>query len=465
MNTHEAAVVIVEDDPENRITLEAIFKLEGYRAVVFDQAEGVLPWLSQNDVAVVLTDLKLKRMDGVELLKSIKRLNPSIEVILMTAFGTVEVAVEAMKEGAYDFVTKPFRKHHILKVVKNAVEKQALLQENLKLKQTIQNLETTSEIITANSKMRSLVETIKQVAPTTSTILILGESGTGKEIVARTIHKLSERSANAFVPFNCAAIPEALLESDLFGYEKGAFTGAAMRKPGRFEKADHGTLFMDEIGELPLATQAKLLRVLQDGTFERLGSNDPIRVDVRILAATNRNLEEAVKQNLFRKDLYYRLNVISLTIPPLRERKDDVDLLAHHFLDKYCRKNAKQLRGFEPETLACLRGYHFPGNVRELENIIERAVVLTKTEWITKTDLPETVSKESLPSDTIQIPIGTPLKDLEKEVIRRTLALTNGNKTLAAKWLGTSTRTIYRKLEEDANLPDDETESDSTTES
>src|SRR5574342_760404 len=351
-----------------------------------------------------------------------------------------------MKEGAYDFITKPFKRVQLEKTITKAAEKQGLVLQNLDLQQRLDELQGAGQIIGGSPAMLRTLDLVNQVAPSTATVLIQGESGTGKELIANAIHQGSPRRQRPFIKVNCAALPETLLESELFGYERGAFTGAVARKEGRFELADGGTLFMDEIGDLSPATQAKLLRVLQEGEFERLGGTRTLKADVRLVAATNADLARLVREKRFREDLFYRLNVITIQIPSLRERPEDIPLLAQHFLRRFAAKNVKTITGFTDEAMDLLQTYNWPGNVRELENVIERAVVLTRASMISHADFPETVVGSDQAARHLVISIGTPLEEVEDRLIDETLRYTKGDKTLAAKLLGIATRTIYRRM-------------------
>jgi two-component system response regulator HydG len=360
----------------------------------------------------------------------------------------VEEAVKAMKDGAYDFLTKPFRREQLLKLIDKALERRELIEKNKVLQQRLDDLLRQGAIIGGSPAFRRMMMLVEQVASSSATVLILGESGSGKEGVAKTIHQRSARKTGPFVAVNCASLPETLLESELFGYERGAFTGAAGRKEGRFELADGGTLFLDEIGDLSPVTQPKILRVLQEGEFERLGGTRTIRVDVRIVAATNQDLSQMVKDKRFREDLFYRLNVITIHVPPLRERREDIPLLAQHFLRIYAAKNNRRLDGLTDNALKQLEAYAWPGNVRELENVIERGVVLARGNQMDVGDLPpEIAGATPLPEGVISVRIGTPLAEIEQRMLDATLAATGGNKTLAAKLLGIDVRTVARKLE------------------
>lgn len=442
-------IVVVDDDQSNLVSLEKILSKEGYTVRHARDGNGALVLLRKHPTALMLTDLKMPGMSGIELLRAARAIEADVEVIVMTAYGTVEAAVEAMKEGAYDFISKPFRRIELLKAVRKALEKQALSTENRQLRAELENAPRWGGIVGTSAPMRSLLELVNQVAPSSATVLIEGESGTGKELIAQAIHDKSQRAGHRFVKLNCAALPEALLESELFGYESGAFTGARGKKEGRFELASHGSLFLDEVGEMSPAVQVKLLRVLQDGQFERLGGTKTVSVDVRLVTATNKNLEEEVAARRFREDLYYRLNVIRLQLPPLRDRVDDIPLLVSHFLLIYSIKNAREFRQVSPEALERLMAYRWPGNVRELENAIERAVVLSREDVIGVQDLPPSVRKSTpVSSRQLSFAIGTPLREVELKMIVATLRHTMGDKNLAAHLLGINPRTIYRKLEE-----------------
>jgi two-component system response regulator HydG len=396
-------------------------------------------------------------MDGVELLKRTKAADQELEVILITGHGTVEVAVEAIKEGAYDFITKPVKKAQLLHAVEKASERQYLSRENKELRSQLSQTGT-RRFVYASADMRNIARMIEQVAPSTATVLITGDSGTGKEVIADAIHAASPRRGKPLIKVSCAALPETLLEAELFGYEKGAFTGANARKEGRFELATGGTLFLDEIGEVSPAVQVKLLRVLQDQKFERLGGTRTIDADVRILAATNKDLQKEVEERRFREDLFYRLNVISIRIPPLRERKDDIQLLAMHFLKTYADRNQKKVEGFSDDAMLALTSYDWPGNVRELENAIERAVVFTSGPLVPLSVLPQNVSTFGDSKHSLTFRIGTPLRELERKAIEITLQHARGDKNLAARLLGVATRTIYRHLEREAEEAAAETE-------
>jgi len=439
-------LLIVDDERANLGSLERIFAREGYVVRGVATGEEALDLLRNTRVNVLLTDLKLPGLSGVDLLRHARTLCPETEVILMTAFGTVETAVLAMKEGAYDFITKPFKRNQVVKSVAQALERQRLVAENRALRAELDGMLREREVIGASLALRRTLDLVHQAAPSSATVLLEGESGTGKELLARLVHGRSMRRGAPFIAVNLAALPETIIESELFGHERGAFTGATTRKEGRFALAHGGTLFLDEIAEVSPQVQVKLLRVLQEGEFERLGGTGTLKVDVRIVAATNRELLEEVAAGRFRQDLFYRLNVIHIRVPPLRERREDIPLLANHFLGRFCRQNNKEIRGFQREALDFLDTYHWPGNVRELQGVIERAVVLTRNEFVTLDDLPEHV-RHSQDLRAITIPLGTPLEEIERQVIRETLRLTKGDKRRTAQLLGIAARTVYRKLD------------------
>jgi two-component system response regulator HydG len=442
-------VLVVDDDAANLDSVVRIFQKEGLRVLAAESGERALELVRQEPVAVVVTDLMMPGMSGTDLLKAVHALAPEVEVVLMTAYGTVEKAVAAMKEGAYDFLTKPLKRHSLVKSVGKALEKRRLVEENRSLRAQLAELSRNGGIVGQSPAFKAMMDIVRQAAPSSATILVLGESGTGKELVARAIHDLSPRASGPFVPINCAAIPESILESELFGYERGAFTGAVARKEGRFERAQHGTLFLDEVGEMSPAVQVKLLRVIQEGEIERLGGTRPIQVDVRLVAATNKDLWQEVKEGRFREDLYYRLDVVKIGLPPLRERQGDVPVLANHFLRIFCQKNGKAIAGFTRAALDAMESYGWPGNVRELENAVERAVVLSRGDTIDLPDLPASIAGAAgtpPAARAIEVPIGTPLDEIELRVIHETLRHVGGDKTLAAQLLGIAPRTIYRKL-------------------
>jgi two-component system response regulator HydG len=441
-------LLVADDDPGLRESLNRTLTRAGYSVILASDGRAALEQLQTSGIDLVLTDLRMPGLTGLEVLRAVKTLVPDVDVILLTAFGTVEEAVSAMKDGAYDFITKPFRGEQLLKLVSKALERRGLIQQNKDLQKQLEDLRGKGQIIGASPAFRRMMTLIDQVADSSATVLVQGESGAGKELVASAIHERSRRRGGPFVAVNCAALPETLLESELFGYEKGAFTGAVGRKEGRFELADGGTLFLDEIADLSAVTQPKILRVLQEGEFERLGGTRTQRVDVRIVAATNQDLAQMVKEKRFREDLYYRLNVITITVPPLRDRREDIRLLAQHFLRVYAAKNNRKLEMFTDEALRRLEGYSWPGNVRELENVVERGVVLARGTAVDVTDLPEDVAGATpLPEGVFTVRIGTPLAEVEQRLLEATLRVTGGNRTRAAKLLGIDPKTVYRKLE------------------
>jgi two-component system response regulator HydG len=446
-------VLLVDDEQSHLESLERIFQREGYHTLCASSGKEALELLRQHHVHVMLTDLVMPGMSGSELLKACRTVSPETEVVLMTAYGTIETAVEAMKDGAYDFITKPLKKVFITKVVRQALEKQMLMLENRTLREQLESMRP-HDIIGQSPAIVETLKIIRQAGPSSATVLLSGESGTGKELLARAIHRASPRSERPFVAVNCAALPEGILESELFGYERGAFTGADRRREGRFEAAHQGTLFLDEVGEMSPSTQVKLLRVLQDGEFERLGSNETIKVDLRLVAATNQDLEQAVAGGRFREDLYYRLNVIHVRVPPLRERSGDIPLLANFFLYRYAKKNDKAVEGVTARAMDAMANHPWHGNVRELENVIERAVVLSGDAIIDLDDLPgnltglsSVTSTKTMEGRGVYVPVGTSLESAERMLLKETLKATGGDKNLAAKLLGVATRTIYRKMD------------------
>jgi two-component system response regulator HydG len=439
-------VLVVDDERGNVESLEKIFGREGMRVLTAGDAKQALDVVRSHRVHVIVTDLMMPGTTGLELLRAVKQLTPDVEVVLMTAYGTVETAVSAMREGAYDFVEKPLKRMSIVKSVRKAAERQRLVAENKSLKDELKAL-TTREIVGSSPAWRRVIDVATQAAPSMATVLVLGESGTGKELLARYIHERSARAKGPFVAVNCAAIPETILESELFGHERGAFTGAVGKKEGRFARAAGGTLFLDEIGELSLAVQVKLLRVLQEGEYEPVGGHTT-KADVRVVAATNRDLLAEVHAGRFREDLYYRLNVIQVTAPPLRSRREDIPLLVDHFLGIYAKKNGKARMTPTRGAMERFLDYAWPGNVRELENVIERAVVLSRGDTLTEQDLPDAIAKAAPGAGgSLTFEIGTTLDDIELRVIKETLRHTKGDKGLAAQLLGISQRTIYRKLD------------------
>ncbi len=441
-------ILVVDDEVGIRESLKKILEKEGFSVETAANGDEAFKVVRRGDIDLLITDIRMAGMDGVELLKVCKSVSPFTEVIIITGYASVDTAVDSMKQGAYDYITKPFKKADILKAVHKAIEKQILTMDNIRMKERIEAFESGPLIETSSPCMRSVVELVRQVAPSQATVLILGESGTGKEVIADMIHQRSPRGAKPMIKVNCAAIPETLIESELFGYEKGAFTGATARKEGRFEAADKSSIFLDEIGEVPQAVQVKLLRILQEGGFERLGSNKTIHTDTRIIAATNKDLLAMVKQGLFREDLYWRLNVITIRLPRLKERKEDIPNLVQHFINRFSKKNAKGINGIESKAMELLLSYEWPGNVRELENVIERSVVLDRDGIVGSDDLPRELTQCGTQfADSVTIPLGTPLEEVERILMEEMLKRTRGDKGLASKLLGISTRTLYRKMD------------------
>jgi two-component system response regulator HydG len=443
------SVLIIDDEKGILDALSKSLQKERYIVLTAPDGQTGLDIITERSVNVVLVDLKMPNIDGIAFLKAAKEIDPEIEVVVMTGYGSIDSAVKSIKTGAYDYIQKPFKKSTIVRTVRNALEKQTLASENRYLKQKLEEFYGSRKIIGRSEAISKILGMIEQVAKTPATVLIQGESGTGKDVIAHKIHESSDRKNKPFVTVSCAALPESLLEAEIFGFERGAFTGAAGRRRGRFDLADQGTLFLNEIGEMSLYIQVKLLRFLQNGEFERLGGTETLRSDVRIIAATNANLEDMIDRKLFREDLYYRLNVIKIKLPPLRERLEDIEPLADYFLELYCRKNGKSLKSLSPDTLESLRRYDWPGNIRELENFISRAVVLSTDEVIKPNALPPTIAGVDESTEMIKVPYGMSLDEVNLEVIKATLCRSKGDKQKAARTLGISTRTIYRKLDRD----------------
>jgi len=454
-------ILIVEDEAKMRRLLELNLADDGFQTLSAEDAETGLKLLQNGSVDLVLTDLKLPGMNGLEFLHDVKRFNAALPVIVMTAFGTVETAVEAMKAGAGDYVLKPFSMEEIRIVVHKELDVRRLRDENRSLREALQHRYRHPNVVARSAKMQAVLSAVERVAPTNSTVLLGGESGVGKDLIARAIHEKSRRASGPFIKINSTAIPESLLESELFGYEKGAFTGASSSKPGKFDLADKGTLFLDEIGDVPPATQVKLLRVLQEREFERLGGTRTIKVDVRLVAATNRDLRAALEEGTFREDLYYRLNVVPIDIPPLREHKEDVPELANLFLSRFAKDSEKKITGISPDALQILVNHYWPGNVRELQNVIERASALAAGPVLQASDV-HLDSHRSKPAEPTQalLPEGMTLEQWEDEMIREALRRANGNKSQAARTLGLSRNALRYRLSK-IGIRDDEEEKDS----
>jgi two-component system response regulator HydG len=453
MNPEKPTVLVVDDDSGHLAALQTIMKSWGYAVEGTDDGVGAVARVKEEPFDLILMDVRMTEMSGLEALKAIKEYNPAIPILIMTAYSSVESAVEALKAGAYDYLTKPLDFEVLKLVVERALEHTRLKAENLDLKEKLLGSFALVSIIGKSDPMKELLAMVAMVAGTEATALITGESGTGKELVAKAIHYNSPRKGRPFVVVNCAALTETLLESELFGHEKGAFTGAERRREGRFMQANTGTIFLDEIGEMSSTMQAKLLRVIQEREIQRVGSDVILKVDVRILAATNRDLLEEVASGRFREDLFYRLNVVSLKVPPLKERQEDIPLLAQHFLDRYSDKNGKRVKGFTPLAMDMLLKYGWPGNVRELENAVERAVILVPGEYISERELPLSIiqayphSKEPPPLPTASLRPQS-LDEVEREAILSALAATEGNKSEAARRLGITRKTLHKKLQQ-----------------
>jgi DNA-binding NtrC family response regulator len=441
------AILIVEDEAKMRRLLELNLGEDGFTTYSAGDAETGLKLLREHAVDLVLTDLKLPGMNGQEFLQTVKRQNAALPVVVMTAFGSVETAVEAMKSGASDYVLKPFSLTEMRMVIRKELDVHNLREENRSLREALGKRYSHPNIIARSAKMQEVLATVERVAPTNSTVLLGGESGVGKDLIARAIHEKSRRVSGPFLKINSTAIPENLLESELFGYEKGAFTGAVASKPGKFELADKGTLFLDEIGDVPPATQVKLLRVLQEREFERLGGTKTIKVDVRLIAATNRDLRAALEEGTFREDLYYRLNVVPIDIAPLRERKEDIPELANLFVTRFAGDSGKPIESISPEAMKILVNYHWPGNVRELQNIVERACALAKGNVLEPAD----IHLDVRPAKTSNgpsgfLPDGMTLEQWEDEMVQEALKRANGNKSQAARLLGLSRNALRYRL-------------------
>jgi len=440
-------VLIVEDEPSTRVGLTELVRTWGFTTDAAADGQEALQKITMFRPSIIVSDLVMPRMGGLELLRALKDEGTALTVVILTAQGTVETAVEAIKEGAYDYLTKPVEPQRLKILLDKIVERQDTLREVKVLRKQLREHGTFGKMIGNSPEMRRVYQTIEQAAPTQANVLIWGESGTGKELVAQTIHQLSPRLQLPFVPINCAAIPETLLESEIFGHEKGAFTGASDRREGCFELADRGTLFLDEIAEMTPATQVKLLRVLQERSFRRLGGRNEQSVDVRVIAATNVNPAEAVKNGKLREDLYYRLNVFAIELPPLRQRKEDLSLLMQAFLTEFNERNNKNVSAVDPSVMRIFEQYNWPGNVRELRNVIERAVILAHGEFVEPKHLPPLVTESpDVVKPVIELEPGTTVEEAERRLILMTLEHTRDNKTRAAEILGISLKTLHNKL-------------------
>ena len=449
-----AKILVVDDDAVARDLLADALKKEGYNVEAYGSGEEAIARGREGRVDLVLTDIRMGAVDGLTVLREFKRMSQDTAIVVLTAFGSLEGAIEAIKQGAYDYLAKPFKKEEIKLVVQRSLDHCRLLRENTKFREELKKgKDEWSPLVGSSTAMLEVYKLVARVSESRSTVLLQGESGTGKELIARAIHGNSPRRDKAFVPINCGALPDTLLESEMFGYEKGAFTGAVGTKTGLFESANGGTLFLDEVGELGQALQVKLLRVMKDHEVRRGGGPSSIKVDVRIIAATNRDLEQFVKEGKFRDDLFYRLNVVRITLPSLKEREEDIPMLAHHFLQKCAAGATTAVRGFHPDTLDCLKRYRWPGNVRELENAIERAVSLSHGPLLTPDDLPSQIRQASTAAEAKpEAPeaaesVYLTLEEVEKRHLMRVLKETKGNKVKAAKILGIDRRTLYRMAE------------------
>lgn len=450
MSTVWPCVLVVDDEKNTRDGLSQFLESRDFEVSTAEGGEEALRQIEKEKPDIVLADLRMSGMDGMSLLEKIKAKYPEISVILLTAYGTVDNAVKAMKVGAFYYLTKPVNLEELEFLIKKALTQQSLREENRELRRDLFRERFEEGTILANSdKMKKVLETVSRVAPTRSTVLVQGESGTGKELLAHRIHQLSPRRNETFLAVHCAALTETLLASEIFGHEKGSFTGANERKPGRFELANGGTLFLDEVAEIPPQMQVKLLRVLQEGEFERVGGTKTIRVDVRLICATNKDLAQEVQKGRFREDLFYRINVILIKVPPLRERREDIRPLIEYFVRSLARLNGKAIEALDPEVYERLEAYPWPGNVRELKNVVERMVVLSQGRKLTPANLPEDLRPAEGSRDVSESQShGSNLQEMEKELIRVKLQECRGNKSLAAKKLGISRRTLYRKIEE-----------------
>ncbi|OGP73475.1 MAG: transcriptional regulator [Deltaproteobacteria bacterium RBG_16_49_23] len=441
-------ILLVEDDPHVGESLRLLFKKKGYAVLLASNGKEGLHLFRKETIDLVITDVVMPKMGGLELLEAVKGLRPETEVIVISAQGTIEKAVQAMKLGAFDFIEKPINPRVISLLAERALEKQTLILQNRDLRSQLEDKFHFRNIIGRSEKMVKIFELIRHIAPYDSSVLVTGESGTGKELIANAIHYNSPRAAMPFIKVSCASLSEGIIESELFGHEKGAFTGAIASRKGRFEMADQGTLFLDEVEDIPPATQIKLLRVLQEGELERVGGNKTLRVNIRIIAASNRDLLEAVRNSTFREDLYYRLNVVNIKLPPLRERKEDIPFLTHFFIEKFKKKYKMKVKGVAQRAMNPLMDYAWSGNVRELENTIESALVIHSPEALDIQHLPQEIRDFKEEQDVIPFKIGTPLEDVEREMLIQTLKATKGNKRKAAKLLGINVRTIHRKIED-----------------
>jgi two-component system response regulator HydG len=439
-------ILVVDDDPGHAEATAESLERAGHRCLTATSGAEGLRLLDQHDVDVVLTDLVMRDADGMEILKAARQKRPDTEVVVMTGYASVETAVEAMQQGAAHYLRKPLNMHEVRAVIGKVLEKQGLQRRNVELERQLDTKYGFAGIVGSSERMQRLFSVLQQIAPTHATVLITGESGTGKELIARALHANSPRRHHHFVPLNCAALSENILESELFGHEKGAFTGALYQRKGRFEFADRGTLFLDEIGDMPASTQVKLLRVIENREIVRVGSNEPIPVDVRLIAATNQNLSALVKEGKFREDLYFRIKVVTLDLPPLRERQSDLGLLIDHFIKEFAAAHRRAVAGITPAARTVLFRYAWPGNVRELKNCIESMVVMSKGPQLDEPDIPDYLREKGGGDAALPGLSGISIDQAEKELIRNTLQAVNGNREEAARILGIGERTLYRKI-------------------
>lgn len=457
-------ILVIDDEKNIRAGLAAALEMDGYEVMQASDGKEGLEIALHNEIDLVITDLRMPGVSGEEVLRRVTSETPGVPVIVLTGHGTVETAVDAMRSGAYDFLTKPLNLDRLSLLVKRALQNRELVLQHRELEREVEGRKTFEHIIGKSPSMLKVFDVVKRVAATKASVLITGESGVGKELIANALHNLSPRSANPFIKVHCAALAESLLESELFGHEKGSFTGAVSRKRGRFELAHSGTIFLDEIGEIDQTVQIKILRVLQEKMFERVGGEETLEVDVRVIAATNRDLEKEIAEGRFREDLYYRLNVVRIHVPPLRDRKDDLPLMITAFIREFAEENGKKIEGIDPKARSALYAYDWPGNIRQLKNCLESAVVMSSGSIITLDDLPPSI-RQGDETPLLHIPVGVTMAEAEKQVILQTLSTQNGNKSKTAEVLGIGRKTLHRKLsdygvEKDGSLDLDENEGD-----
>lgn len=448
-------ILIIDDEKNIRQGLAAALEMDGYNVLMADNGETGLQLALRGDIDLIITDLRMPGISGEEVLQKVTAASPGLPVIVLTGHGSIDTAVDAMRAGAYDFLTKPLNLDRLSLIVKRALQNRELSLQHHQLKEELDSNKSFESIIGKSAEMQKIFEMVRRVAASKASVLITGESGVGKELIANAVHNLSPRKDNPLVKVHCAALSENLLESELFGHEKGAFTGANARKRGRFELAHGGSIFLDEIGEINQNVQIKILRVLQDKRFERVGGEETVETDVRVIAATNRNLEEEITKGNFREDLYYRLNVVHIHVPPLRERKDDIPLMVSSFLKEFAKENGKNITSIDSRARSALYKYDWPGNIRQLRNCMESAVVMCAGDTLTLDDFPPTISQNTA-QDFVQIPNGITLEEAEKIYIQESLAVNQGNKSKTAEVLGIGRKTLHRKLEEWESSEEDE---------